>query len=71
MEGQSVDHDVHCEEQPVVDHLVVGRLEDQSEVSITSIDQSEDSITLGTILTIEAWTVATTIMIVMDIIIRS
>ena len=23
MEGQSVDHDVHCEEQPVVDHLIV------------------------------------------------
>ena len=23
VEGQSVDHDVHCEEQPVVDHLVV------------------------------------------------
>ena len=45
MEGQSVDHDVHCEEQPVVDHLVVGSLGDQSEVSITSIDQSEVSIT--------------------------
>ena len=25
VEGQSVDHDVHCEEQPVVDHLVVRR----------------------------------------------
>ena len=65
------DDDVEGVEQPVVDHLVVGRLNDQSEVSITSIDQSKDSITLGTILTIEAWTVATTIMIVMEIIIRS
>ena len=65
------DDDDEGVEQPVVDHLVVGRLGDQSEVSNTSIDQLEDSITLGTILTIEAWTVATTIMIVMEIIIRS